>query len=189
MRIKATLMTGIEMDRALTRIAHEIVERNGGVENLYIVGIQRRGVPLAERIVEKLAQIEGEEPGLGKLDITFYRDDLSLLSDNPVVNHTAISDVINDRKIILVDDVIYTGRTVRAAIEAIFDMGRPAEVQLACLIDRGHRELPFRPDYVGKNVPTSRQEVTIVRVQEYDGVDEVVLGELEAEENSVRNRT
>ncbi len=189
MNIKATLMTDIEMDRALTRIAHEIVERNGGVEDLYIVGIQRRGVPLAWRIQEKLGQIEGKEPGLGKLDITFYRDDLSLLSDNPIVNHTEISDMITDRKIILVDDVIYTGRTVRAAIEAIFDMGRPAEVQLACLIDRGHRELPFRPDYVGKNVPTARQEVTLVKVEEFDGVNEVLLGELEADEKSMRSRT
>ncbi len=189
MKSKATLMTAKEMDRALTRIAHEIVERNGGLEAVYVVGIQRRGVPLAEKIVQKLGRIEGKEPEMGMLDITFYRDDLSLLSDNPVVNRTSISDQINDRKIILVDDVIYTGRTVRAAIEALFDMGRPAEIQLACLIDRGHRELPFRPDYVGKNVPTSRSEVTLVHVQAFDGVEEVILADLEADEPNDRSRT
>lgn len=177
-RQKAILMNKKEMDRALTRIAHEIVEKNGGVEGLYVVGIQRRGVSLAHRLVKKLGEIEGEEPGLGRLDITFYRDDLSLLSANPVVNETFISDPIQDRTIILVDDVIFTGRTIRAAIEAIFDMGRPAAIQLACLIDRGHRELPFRPDYVGKNVPTARNEVTLVRVPEFDGCEEVVLGEI-----------
>lgn len=189
MEIKATLMTDKEMDRALTRIAHEIVERNGALDQVYVVGIQRRGVPLARRIVEKLGQIEGHEPDLGLLDITFYRDDLSLLSENPIVNKTFISDAINDRKIILVDDVIYTGRTIRAAIEAIFDMGRPAAIQLACLIDRGHRELPFRPDYVGKNVPTSRSEVTLVHVEEFDGVDDVVLADLAAGEQDLRRRT
>lgn len=180
-KVKATLMTRKEMDRALTRIAHEIVEKNGGIEDVYVVGIQRRGVSLARRLVKKLGEIEGREPGMGLLDITFYRDDLSLLSQNPVVNETFISDPIQDRTIILVDDVIYTGRTVRAAIDAIFDMGRPAAIQLACLIDRGHRELPFRPDFVGKNVPTSKAEVTLVRVEEFDGTEEVVLGELAAE--------
>lgn len=180
-KLKAKLMTAKEMDRALTRIAHEIVERNNGVEGLYVVGIQRRGVTLAKRLVDKLEEIEGKRPGLGVLDITFYRDDLSLLSENPVVNETFISDPIQDRKIILVDDVLFTGRTVRAAIEAIFDMGRPAEIQLACLIDRGHRQLPFRPDYVGKNVPTSRSEFAMVRVEEFDGAEEVLLGELDRE--------
>ena len=189
MKIKATIMNAEEMDRALTRIAHEIAERNGGIENLYIVGIQRRGVTLAKRIVHKLGEIEGGAPEMGELDITFYRDDLSLLSDNPIVNRTSISDIINDRKIVLVDDVIYTGRTVRAAIDALFDMGRPAEVQLACLVDRGHRELPFRPDYVGKNVPTSRREIMLVHVDEFDGAEEVILGELEADELNARRRS
>ncbi|MDI9499022.1 MAG: bifunctional pyr operon transcriptional regulator/uracil phosphoribosyltransferase PyrR [Bacillota bacterium] len=172
---KAHLMDATAMDRALTRIAHEIVERNRGIEKLYLVGIQRRGVPLAERIADRIARIEGERPGVGILDITFYRDDLSLLNQNPVVNATEISCAIYDYIIVLVDDVIYTGRTVRAAIEAIFDMGRPARIQLAVMIDRGHRELPLRPDFVGKNVPTSRSEQIEVSVVEIDGFDSVDL--------------
>ena len=156
-KIKAHLMTAKEMDRALTRIAHEIVERNAGVDNLYLVGIQRRGVTLARRLADKLEAIEGERPALGILDITFYRDDLSLLSANPVGNETFISEPIQDRTIIL---------------------GRPAAIQLAVLIDRGHRQLPLRPDYVGKNVPTSKNELALVRVDEFDGSEEVLLGEL-----------
>lgn len=178
-RLKARLMTAKEMDRALTRIAHEIVEKNDGTEGIYLVGIQRRGVTLARRLADKLEEIEGKRPGVGVLDITFYRDDLSLLSENPVVNETFISDPIQGSTIILVDDVLFTGRTARAAIEAIFDMGRPDAIQLACLIDRGHRQLPLRPDFVGKNVPTSKHEVTLVRVDEFDGAEEVVLGEVE----------
>ncbi|MDD2214255.1 MAG: bifunctional pyr operon transcriptional regulator/uracil phosphoribosyltransferase PyrR [Oscillospiraceae bacterium] len=177
MSIKARLMDSQDMDRALTRIAHEILERNKSTDKLYLVGIQRRGVPLANRIADKIAEIEGTRPGVGILDITFYRDDLSLLSENPVVNATEISCEMNGYKVVLVDDVIYTGRTVRSAIEAVFDMGRPAEIQLAVMIDRGHRELPLRPDYVGKNVPTSHREIIMVRVLEFDGMDEVVLAE------------
>lgn len=175
MTAKATLMDAKAMDRALTRISHEILERNKGAQNLYIVGIQRRGVPIAKRIADKIESFEGTRPGVGILDITFYRDDLSMLSDNPIVNSTHINDAVTGTRIVLVDDVIYTGRTIRAAIEAIFDMGRPELIQLAVLIDRGHRELPFRPDYVGKNVPTAKNERIEVHVVEFDGVDEVSL--------------
>ena len=175
MSVKATLLDEKSMDRALTRIAHEILERNKGAGNIFLVGIQRRGVPIARRIADKIESFEGLRPEVGVLDITFYRDDLSLLSDNPVVNSTNINNAVTGTRIILVDDVIFTGRTIRAAIEAIFDMGRPQLIQLAVLIDRGHRELPFRPDYIGKNIPTSRDERIEVHVKEFDGVDEVVL--------------
>lgn len=178
MKIKATILDGVAIDRALTRISHEVIEKNKGIDRLYIVGIQRRGVPIANRIADKIARIEGRCPEVGSLDITFYRDDLSLLSESPCVNATDIRTNLNDRTVLLVDDVIYTGRTVRAAIEAVFDMGRPACIQLAALIDRGHRELPFRPDFVGKNVPTSRQEQIEVHIEEIDGENQVLLGDL-----------
>jgi len=175
MQVKAHLMDQATMDRVITRIAHEILECNRGTEDIYLIGIQRRGVPLAKRIAAKIKEIENVTVGVGILDITFYRDDLSLLAENPIVNDTQIDINIYGAKIILVDDVLYTGRTVRAAIEAIFDMGRPNSIQLAVLIDRGHRELPFRPDYVGKNVPTSRSEMINVEVEEIDGKDQVLL--------------
>lgn len=175
MQVKAHLMDQATMDRVITRIAHEILECNRGTEDIYLVGIQRRGVPLAKRIAARIKEIENVTVGVGVLDITFYRDDLSLLARNPIVNATQIDINIYGAKIILVDDVLYTGRTVRAAIEAIFDMGRPNSIQLAVLIDRGHRELPFRPDYVGKNVPTSRSEMIDVQVKEIDGKDQVLL--------------
>ena len=175
MQIKAHLMDKETMDRVVTRIAHEILECNRGTEDIYLVGIQRRGVPLARRIAAKIKEIENVTVGVGILDITFYRDDLSMLAENPIVNDTRIYINIYDAKIILVDDVLYTGRTVRAAVEALFDMGRPNSIQLAVLIDRGHRELPFRPDYVGKNVPTSRSEMIDVEVEEIDGQDQVLL--------------
>jgi len=167
------------MDRALSRIAHEITERNKGIDNLYLVGIQRRGVPLARRIALKIAAIEGRSPEVGILDITFYRDDLSMLSEHPVINGTSLPFALQDKRIILVDDVLYTGRTVRAAIEALFDLGRPQQIQLAILIDRGHRELPIRADYTGKNVPTSRTEVIHVLISEIDGEDQVLLCDIE----------
>lgn len=175
---KAVLMDAIMMDRALSRIAHEIIERNKGCEDLCLVGIQRRGVPLAKRIAEKIAAIEGKRPEVGILDITFYRDDLSMLAEHPVINGTSMPFAINGKKIILVDDVLYTGRTCRAAIEALFDLGRPLQIQLAILIDRGHRELPIRADFIGKNVPTSRNEVIHVQIREIDMVDQVVLSEI-----------
>ena len=169
------LMDAAAMDRAIIRISHEIVERNDGLDNVAIIGIQKRGVPLAMRIRKLLEEIEGVKVPMGILDITFYRDDLSMLSAHPVVNGTDIPFDVNDKKIILVDDVLYTGRTTRAAIENIFDMGRPANIQLAILIDRGHRQLPFRADYVGKNVRTARSEHIDVEVKEVDGQDRVIL--------------
>lgn len=165
------------MNRALTRIAHEIIEKNKGVDNLALIGIQRRGVPLAKRIAQKISEIENVEVPLGVLDITFYRDDLSLLDTHPVINGTSIGFQIEGKKIILVDDVIFTGRTIRAAIDCLFDLGRPQIVQLAILIDRGHRELPFKPDFVGKNIPTSRSEVVSVQVTEIDDIDKVTINE------------
>lgn len=175
MQVKARLMDEETMDRVLTRIAHEILETNKGSEDIYLVGIQRRGVPLARRIATRIKEIENVKVGVGILDITFYRDDLSTLYANPIVNATKIDINVYGAKIILVDDVLFTGRTVRAAIEALFDMGRPKSIQLAVLIDRGHRELPIRPDYIGKNVPTSRSETIEVEVEEIDGKNQVLL--------------
>jgi pyrimidine operon attenuation protein / uracil phosphoribosyltransferase len=179
MNVKACLMDAAMMDRALSRIAHEILERNKGVRDLYLIGIQRRGVPLARRIAAKIAAIEGEKPEVGILDITFYRDDLSMLAEHPVINSTSLPFAVHGKKLVLVDDVLYTGRTCRAAIEALFDLGRPQQIQLAILIDRGHRELPIRSDYTGKNVPTASSEVVHVRIREIDGEDSVVLCDLE----------
>ncbi|MCQ2472559.1 MAG: bifunctional pyr operon transcriptional regulator/uracil phosphoribosyltransferase PyrR [Saccharofermentans sp.] len=169
------LMDEAAISRALVRISHEIVEHNVSLDNVAIIGIQKRGVPLAKRIRKLLEDIEGVKVPMGILDITFYRDDLSKLSAHPVVNGTDIPFDVTDKKIILVDDVLFTGRTTRAAIENIFDMGRPANIQLAILIDRGHRQLPFRADFVGKNVPTSITEQIKVEVNEVDGTDRVVL--------------
>jgi pyrimidine operon attenuation protein/uracil phosphoribosyltransferase len=169
------------IQRALKRIAHEIVERNKGVDNVVLIGIRRRGVPLAKRLQKFLAEIEGKEVPVGSLDITLYRDDLNLRLDQPKVGKTEINFSIEGKDVILVDDVLYTGRTVRSALDALMDIGRPRTVQLSVLIDRGHRELPIRADYVGKNVPTSRKEQIEVRLEEIDGVDEVVIGEWKEE--------
>lgn len=163
------------MSRALTRIAHEILERNQGVDNVCLVGVRRRGTPLAERIAEKIGEIEGAKPAVGEVDITFYRDDLSQKNEQPVLNAAAVDFDVTGRDIVLVDDVIFTGRTVRAALEAVFHLGRPKTVQLAVLVDRGLRELPFRPDYVGKNVPTRRSELVSVSLKEVDGEDTVTI--------------
>ncbi len=163
--------------RSLTRIAHEIVEKNKGVENLCLVGIRRRGVPLAERLAELICKIEGKIVDVGKLDITLYRDDLTTLGDQPLVRNTDIPVDVAGKKIVLVDDVLYTGRTVRAALDALNDLGRPQSIQLAVLIDRGHRELPIRADYIGKNVPTSGKEVINVMLKEIDGEDAVAIME------------
>ncbi|MCX7746816.1 MAG: bifunctional pyr operon transcriptional regulator/uracil phosphoribosyltransferase PyrR [Clostridia bacterium] len=175
---KAEIMDESGIARAVTRIAHEIIEKNKGVQGIVLMGIQRRGVPLAKRIAEKISEIEGIDAPVGILDITFYRDDLSMLSEHPVINGTQIDFDINDKRIILIDDVIFTGRTVRAAIEAIMDIGRPKMIQLAVLIDRGHRELPIRPDFVGKNVPTSKNEVVHVKLLEIDKENSVTIGDM-----------
>jgi pyrimidine operon attenuation protein/uracil phosphoribosyltransferase len=178
---KAKVMTAQDIERVLKRMSHEILERNRGLENMIIVGIQRRGVNLANRLREILAHFESTRIPSGVLDITLYRDDLTLLHDQPVVHSTSIPEDVSERKILLVDDVLYTGRTIRAALDALMDLGRPSSVQLAVLVDRGHRELPIHPDYVGRTVPTSRSEVIEVRVMELDGKDEVVICEREEE--------
>ncbi|OJF18274.1 MAG: bifunctional pyr operon transcriptional regulator/uracil phosphoribosyltransferase [Bacillaceae bacterium G1] len=166
------------MRRALTRIAHEVLEKNKGIRDCVLVGIRTRGVPLANRLAERIRQIEHEPVSVGELDITLYRDDLSLKSEDPVVKGTDIPFDITGKKVVLVDDVLYTGRTVRAAMDALVDLGRPRAIQLAILVDRGHRELPIRADYVGKNVPTSKAEVIKVAVRETDGRDEVLIQRL-----------
>ncbi len=163
--------------RAVTRIAHEIIERNKGIENCVLVGIRTRGIFLARRLAERIEHIEGSSIPVGEIDITLYRDDLTEKSKNrdPILQGTDIPVNINNRKVILVDDVLYTGRTVRAGLDALIDLGRPEQIQLAVLIDRGHRELPIRPDYVGKNVPTSKSEVIVAKLSEVDLVDEVII--------------
>ncbi len=177
MRQKAQIMDESAMKRALMRISHEIVEKNKGVDNLLLAGILRRGLPLASQVRDMLFQIEGTEIPCGSIDIRFYRDDLTLVSDNPKVKKSSLPFDVNGRDIILFDDVLYTGRTARAAIEAVFSCGRPKSIQLAILIDRGHRELPIRADYVGKNLPTARSELVEVRLPEYDGETGVFLME------------
>lgn len=175
--VKATIMDAPAMQRALTRIAHEIVERNRGVENIALVGVRRRGLPLAERIAARIETIEGAKPPVGEVDIAFYRDDVARKNAQPVLNATGVDFDVSGKDIVLVDDVIFTGRTVRAALEAVFDLGRPKTVQLAVLVDRGLRELPFRPDYVGKNVPTRHTELVSVSLVEIDGEDVVTIME------------
>ena len=169
MEFKAQLMTKEEMDRALMRMAHQIIERNSGCGNVVFIGILRRGIPLAKQLAQNVMAIEKTKTPVGILDITLYRDDLSELDDKPVINETEIDFPINGKVVVLVDDVIYTGRTARAALDAISNLGRAASIQLAVLVDRGHRELPIRADYVGKNVPTSKSEIVSVQVDEYDG--------------------
>ena len=172
-------MDGDGIRRALTRIAHEIIERNKGTDDLVLVGIHTRGVPLAQRLSKKIQDIEGMAVPVGTLDISLYRDDLSAVGEQPVVNQTSIPEDIEGKKVVLVDDVLYTGRTVRAALDALVDQGRPEVIQLAILVDRGHRELPIRADFVGKNVPTSKQEVVAVRLSEVDHEERVVILEEE----------
>jgi pyrimidine operon attenuation protein/uracil phosphoribosyltransferase len=165
------------MSRAVTRIAHEILERNRGLDDLALVGIRTRGVPLARRLARALKDINGDDVPTGALDITLYRDDLMRqpVGPQPVLRRTEIPFSIDDRKILLVDDVLYTGRTIRAALDALIDFGRPRAIQLIVLVDRGHRELPIKPDYVGKNLPTSARQSVQVRLQEIDGADEVII--------------
>ena len=174
-KLKANIMDKQAMERALRRVAHEIIENNRGVEGIKLVGIQRRGVMLAKILRQMIKEVEGVELPMGVLDITFYRDDLSLLQEHPVVNATDLPFQVQDAKIIMVDDVLYTGRTARAAMDAICDMGRPALIQLAVMVDRGHRELPIRADYVGKNLPTAKAEMVGVNVPEIDGQLNIVL--------------
>ncbi len=177
-RIKSRILDEAAVGRALMRITHEILERNHGTDNLCLVGIHTRGVPLAGRIANNIRRIEGRAVPVGSLDITLYRDDLTALGDTPVVHGSDIPFSIEGKTIILVDDVLFTGRTVRAAIEALFRLGRPDAIRLAVMVDRGHRELPIRADYVGKNVPTSLSELISVKTVEYDGEDAADLCEM-----------
>ncbi|MCM3759380.1 bifunctional pyr operon transcriptional regulator/uracil phosphoribosyltransferase PyrR [Alkalihalobacillus oceani] len=177
-------MTRIILDeqairRGITRVAHEIIERNKGIENCVLVGIKTRGIYLAKRLAERIEQIEGASIPVGEIDITLYRDDLTVKSksEEPIIQGTDIPVNISGMKVILVDDVLYTGRTVRAALDALIDLGRPEQIQLAVLIDRGHRELPIRPDYVGKNVPTSKSELIVAKLSEVDELDQVTIEE------------
>ena len=174
---KARILDKENVSRAIMRIAHEILEKNKGTEDLCLVGIRNRGVYLAQRLAEFIKSIEGKPVLTGALDITLYRDDLALASGKAVVRKTEIDFDINNKNLVLVDDVLYTGRTIRAALDALIDFGRPKTIQLAVLIDRGHRELPIRADFVGKNIPTAKDETVEVRLEETDKVDEVVIVE------------
>lgn len=169
------LMGELDIRRAVARIAHEIVERNSGVENTVLVGLLTRGVPLAHRLTQLLESMEGRQTPQGQIDITFHRDDLASRPLHPLVGHSDIPVDVTDQRVIVVDDVLFTGRSIRAAMEEIMDYGRPHSIQLVVLIDRGHRELPIRPDYVGKNVPTSKDEEVKVRLSEVDGVDQALI--------------
>ncbi len=175
MEFKARILDEKAMNRSLTRLAHEIIEKNKGISDVILVGIRSRGVPLAETIAEKIEMIEGEKVNVGSLDITLYRDDLTEIDKQAIVKGSDIKVDIGGKTVVLVDDVIFTGRTVRAAMDALIDIGRPRSIQLAVLIDRGHREFPIRPDYVGKNVPSSRSEIIKVHLNELDNVNEVCI--------------
>ena len=168
------LLSADDIRRAVARLAHEVVERNEGVHSLVLVGLRTRGIPLARRVQQRILEFEGETAPLGELDITLYRDDVHQRAPR-TLSPTSIPVDISDKTVVLIDDVLYTGRTIRAALDALIDLGRPRAIQLLCLVDRGHRELPIRPDFIGKNVPTSRHEKVAVRLEEVDGVDEVVL--------------
>lgn len=179
MRVKAVIMDEEQIDRALSRIAHEIVERNGGAEGIALIGIRTRGVPLASRLADRIEEFEGVRVPTGSVDVTLYRDDFSQIAANPVVQETELPFALDGHSVVLVDDVLFTGRTVRAAMDALMDFGRPRSIQLAVLIDRGHRELPIRADYVGKNVPTSHRELIEVSCAETDDEDRVTIAEAE----------
>jgi len=179
MKEKAKILDQEGINRAITRIAHEIIEKNKGITELCVVGIRNRGVYIALRLAGCIKKIEGLEIATGALDITLYRDDLALASGQPLVRKTEIDFDINNKNVVLVDDVLYTGRTIRAALDALIDFGRPKSIQLAVLVDRGHRELPIRADFVGKNIPTSKKESVEVHLQESDGSDEVLIAEKE----------
>ena len=182
--VEKVIMSPGDIKRSLARIAHEIMERNRATEHLVLVGMHTRGVPLARRLVTNLENLEGSEIPVGILDIGPYRDDLSTLDFSPVTQDTHIPVDINDKSVVLIDDVLYTGRSIRAAMDALIDRGRPRSIQLAVLVDRGHRELPVRADYVGKNIPSSRNEEIQVRLLETDGVDAVVIIKSDQEPDS-----
>ncbi len=179
MKNNKRILDKTSIERTLKRIAHEIIEKNKGVSDVCLVGIRTRGVFLAERLKEYIQQIDSKDVALGVLDITLYRDDLTLVAEQPVIRQTQIDFDITDKKVILVDDVLYTGRTIRSALDALIDFGRPKTIQLAVLIDRGHRELPIRADYVGKNIPTAKTDTVEVSLREQDDKDEVVIVERE----------
>ncbi|AKS37977.1 bifunctional pyrimidine regulatory protein PyrR uracil phosphoribosyltransferase [Anoxybacillus gonensis] len=176
---KAVVLDEQAIRRALTRIAHEIIERNKGIDGCVLVGIKTRGIYLAKRLAERIEQIEGTSIPVGELDITLYRDDLTVKTEDrePLVKGTDVPFSVTNQKVILVDDVLFTGRTVRAAMDAVMDLGRPAQIQLAVLVDRGHRELPIRADFVGKNIPTSSAEMIVVELKEVDDIDQVSIHE------------
>jgi pyrimidine operon attenuation protein/uracil phosphoribosyltransferase len=175
MQVKSQIMDSAQIKRSLQRMAHEIIEQNRGLEKIRLVGIRSRGVPLAHQLSDYLKLISNQEVPVGLLDITLYRDDLSTISHQPVIKGSQLDFEIEDAIVVLVDDVLFTGRTVRAAIDALMDFGRPKQIQLAVLIDRGHRELPIKADYVGKNVPTSKEEIIKVAIAEIDGEDSVKI--------------
>lgn len=175
MKVKATLLDDKAINRTLIRISHEIIERNKGIEDIVLIGVKTRGYPLAQRVAEYIKSIEGREVPVGYVDITLYRDDLSTLEEMPTVKNLDLGVDVKDKKVIIVDDVLYTCRTIRAAIDAIIDVARPLVIQLAVLIDRGHKELPIRADYVGKNIPTSKNEIIAVNLNEIDGEDSVKI--------------
>lgn len=177
MKKKAEILDAAAVNRALTRMAHEILEKNKGGEQLVLVGVKTRGVPLAKRLQEKIRQIESLEVPVGEIDITLYRDDLEKVTLEPELKSTTINVELTGKKVILVDDVLYTGRTIRAAMDAVMDVGRPSLIQLGVLVDRGHRELPIRADYVGKNIPTSDKEIVVVQLSETDDEDLVSIYE------------
>jgi pyrimidine operon attenuation protein / uracil phosphoribosyltransferase len=176
---KAVVLDEQAIRRALTRIAHEIIERNKGIDDCVLIGIKTRGIYLAKRLAERIEQIEGKAIPVGELDITLYRDDLTVktIDREPLVKGTDVPFDVTNKKVILVDDVLFTGRTVRAAMDAVMDLGRPAQIQLAVLVDRGHRELPIRADFVGKNIPTSSSELIVVELTEVDELDQVSIHE------------
>lgn len=175
------IMDASSINRGLQRIAHEIIERNQGTEGLVLVGILKRGAPLADRLAKAIETIEGKKVPVDKIDITMYRDDLTTLGPNPIVGKTEINDPIDGANVVLVDDVLFTGRTIRAAMDSVMDFGRPKRIQLAVLVDRGHRELPIKADYVGKNVPTSLKENVHVFLKETDGKNQVLIEKLDYE--------
>ena len=175
MTTERRILDADDLRRALVRMAHEIVESHGGTDDLVLIGLRTRGFPLAERLAALIAEHEHATVPVGSLDITFYRDDLTRLAHAPIVKRSDLGPEVTDQTVVLVDDVLYTGRTIRAALDALTDHGRPSAVRLAVVVDRGHRELPIRPDYVGKNLPTSSDEVVHVRLAETDGADEVVI--------------